>query len=1054
MDIRTERAKEIFLDALAIGSAEGRRAFLDRACGEDAALRGEVEGLLAHHPQVGSFLESGAPDSPITTGPSSDEGPGPIIGPYKLLQQIGEGGMGTVFMAEQGQPVRRKVALKVIKPGMDSRQVIARFEAERQALAIMDHPNIAKVLDAGTTDAGRPYFIMELVKGIPITKYCDEHHLTPRQRLGLFLPVCQAVQHAHQKGIIHRDLKPSNVLVSLYDGKPVPKVIDFGIAKAAGQPLTDKTLVTGLGAIVGTLEYMSPEQAEVNQLDIDTRSDIYSLGVLLYELLAGSPPFTRKELEKAGVLEMLRVIREREPSKPSTRLSTAEGLATLAANRGTEPAKLTKLVRGELDWIVMKALEKDRNRRYETANGFAMDVQRYLADEPVQACPPSAGYRLRKFVRRNKGPVLAAAAVLLALLAGIIGTSTALVWAVRERDDKAKALKSERQARDQALMALRDMTDDIVERQMARGANLTDENKEFLRKIIKQFDGFAALTADDADSRAIRAEGYYRVGLMRSRLGESKDAESAFSAAVAIWKQLAADFPTRPEFRHELARSQNNLGVLLRETGRLPDAESIYGAAMAIWKQLATDFPDRPEFRQYLARTHNNMGNVFRDTGQLPKAESAFGAALEIQKQLAADFPNRPEFRQDLASSHNNLGNLLLGTGRLKEVESALNAALDIRKQLATEFPARSDLRQDLAKIYLSLGHLFQRMGRLPEAKSALDAALDIRKQLAAEFPTRPDYRRELAISHNDLGNLLNLMGRQQEWKSAVEAALDIQNRLAADFPNRPEFRRELATSHNNQGILLMSTGQLPEAESAYSAALVIQKQLDADFPNRPEFRLDLARSHYNLNILLRRMGRQPAAESALDAALDIQEQLAADFPDDPQIRQELATTFVGLAITSNERRDFQAAKGYGEVAETHQQAALKANPRNPDYLGRYRINIGLLVEANAGLLDQTAAVRAAERIRDFVGDPPGNAYFAACALSRCVPIVEIAEQATKEERDKQVRFYGDAAMLMLRDAVAKGLKDTAELRKDKNLDPLRGRDDFQKLLDEQEKKD
>src|SRR3989440_908435 len=310
--------------------------------------------------------------------------------------------MGAVWMAQQTEPVKRLVAVKLIKAGMDSKQVLARFEAERQALALMDHPNIAKVLDAGQTspaDAGgsqRPYFVMELVKGVPITRYCDEHRLTPRQRMELFAPVCQAVQHAHQKGIIHRDLKPSNVLAALYDGKPVPKVIDFGVAKAAGQPLTDKTLVTGFGAIVGTLEYMSPEQAEINQLDIDTRSDIYSLGVLLYELLAGSPPFGRQELEAGGMLEMLRVIREQEPTRPSAKLSTAEGLPTLAANRGTEPAKLRKLVRGELDWIVMKALEKDRSRRYETANGFAMDVQRHLADEAVQACPPSLRYRVRK----------------------------------------------------------------------------------------------------------------------------------------------------------------------------------------------------------------------------------------------------------------------------------------------------------------------------------------------------------------------------------------------------------------------------------------------------------------------------------------------------------------------------------------------------------------------------------------------------------------------------------------------------------------------------------
>src|SRR3954469_422275 len=397
-----------------------RAAYLDQACADDPALRERVEALLRAEGAAGDFLERPAPSPAMTVDEQPvGESPGTVIGPYKLIEQIGEGGMGTVWMAQQTEPVRRLVAVKLIKAGMDSRQVIARFEAERQALALMDHAHIARVLEAGTTAAGRPYFVMDLVKGVPITRYCDEHQLTPRQRLELFIPVCRAVQHAHQKGIIHRDLKPSNVLVALYDGKPVPKVIDFGVAKATGQSLTDKTLVTGFGNIVGTLEYMSPEQAEVNQLDIDTRSDIYSLGVLLYELLAGSPPFSRKDLEKAGVLEMLRVIREQEPAKPSTRLSTAEGLPTLAANRGTEPAKLTRLVRGELDWIVMKALEKDRDRRYETANGFAMDVMRHLADEPVLACPPTAWYRFRKFARRNKRAVLAAAVAALGVLLAV-----------------------------------------------------------------------------------------------------------------------------------------------------------------------------------------------------------------------------------------------------------------------------------------------------------------------------------------------------------------------------------------------------------------------------------------------------------------------------------------------------------------------------------------------------------------------------------------------------------------------------------------------------------
>jgi serine/threonine protein kinase len=435
--------KDVFVAALALPDAGERQAYLQAACAGHPELLGRLRELLAAHEESQGPLDRRPAALGVTVDAAPAEGPGSVIGPYKLIEPIGEGGMGAVWMAQQTEPVKRLVALKLIKAGMDSKHVIARFEAERQALALMDHAHIARVLDGGTTGAGRPYFVMDLVKGVPITRYCDEHRLTPRQRLELFLPVCQAVQHAHQKGIIHRDLKPSNVLVARCDGQPVPKVIDFGVAKATGQTLTEKTLVTGFGNIVGTLEYMSPEQTEINQLDVDTRSDLYSLGVLLYELLAGSPPFTRMELEKVGgVLEMLRVIREQEPAKPSTRLSTAEGLPTLAANRGTEPAKLTRLVRGELDWIVLKALEKDRGRRYETANAFAMDVQRYLADEPVLACPPSVGYRLRKFARRNKAGLAAAGPVLAFLV--ILGAGAG--WALRDREarEQKAALESAR----------------------------------------------------------------------------------------------------------------------------------------------------------------------------------------------------------------------------------------------------------------------------------------------------------------------------------------------------------------------------------------------------------------------------------------------------------------------------------------------------------------------------------------------------------------------------------------------------------------------------------
>jgi WD40 repeat protein/serine/threonine protein kinase len=448
----------VFNIARQIQAPEARRQYIEQTCADDPRLQARVEALLRVHEKEASFLESPA-EGIVAADHVIGEGPGMQIGPYKLVEQIGEGGFGVVFLAEQLQPIRRTVALKVLKPGMDTRQVIARFEAERQALALMDHPNIAKVLDAGTiepgsqksevgsetaggltllsnlwplTSAARPYFVMELVKGVPITRYCDEHRLTPRQRLALFIPVCQAVQHAHQKGIIHRDLKPSNVLVADYDDRPVPKVIDFGVAKALGHQLTEQTLTTGLGGIIGTPEYMSPEQADFVTRDIDTRADIYSLGVLLYELLTGTTPLTRERLKQEPVTKLLRVIREEEPPKPSSRVTSAkDSLASVAAKRNLEPARLTQELRGELDWIVLKALEKDRDRRYATANGLGRDLERFLNDETVEACPPSAGYRLRKFARKNRKLLAVAAAFALLLTSGTVVSLWLAVRATR-----------------------------------------------------------------------------------------------------------------------------------------------------------------------------------------------------------------------------------------------------------------------------------------------------------------------------------------------------------------------------------------------------------------------------------------------------------------------------------------------------------------------------------------------------------------------------------------------------------------------------------------------
>jgi serine/threonine protein kinase/Flp pilus assembly protein TadD len=463
MAARATDVKSIFGKAMELGSPAERAAYLEEACRDDPLLRDEVESLLKAGQEAGAFFAGLGPSAAVAALEPSAERPGAVIGPYKIMEQIGEGGMGLVFVAEQQQPIRRKVALKVIKPGMDTGQVVARFEAERQALALMDHPNIAKVHDGGQTASGRPYFVMELVKGVPLTDYCDENRLPPRERLELFLQVCQAVQHAHQKGIIHRDLKPSNLLVASQDGVPVVKIIDFGVAKALGQQLTERTLYTQFTQLIGTPLYMSPEQAGQSALDVDTRSDIYSLGVLLYELLTGTTPFDKERLKEVTYDEIRRIIREEEPPRPSTRLSTL-GLAatTISAQRQSDPKRLSQLFRGELDWIVMKCLEKDRNRRYETSNDLALDVERYLHDEPVRACPPSALYKLRKFARRKKGALAMAACVFLAL-AGIAG---GVGWAVRDR----AARDHDQQVREAAL-------DEEVKRELNQAGTLLEQGQ-------------------------------------------------------------------------------------------------------------------------------------------------------------------------------------------------------------------------------------------------------------------------------------------------------------------------------------------------------------------------------------------------------------------------------------------------------------------------------------------------------------------------------------------------------------------------------------------------
>jgi serine/threonine protein kinase len=691
----------IFNAAIEIDSPAERSAFVKSACGDDTALLARVEALLKVHFEDKSFLKSPpvGVDVTLDAGPLT-EGPGTKIGRYKLLQLIGEGGFGVVYMAEQEEPIRRKVALKIIKLGMDTKQVIARFEAERQALAMMDHPNIARVFDAGATDTGRPYFVMELVKGIPITEYCDKNNLDTRQRLELFIDVCKAVQHAHQKGIIHRDIKPSNVMITLHDSKPVPKIIDFGIAKATQHRLTEKTLFTEYRQFIGTPEYMSPEQAEMSGLDIDTRSDIYSLGVLLYEILTGTTPFGADKLRSAAYDEIRRIIREDEPPKPSTRLSTlGEALTDIAKHRDAQPGELCKIVRGDLDWVVMKAMEKNRARRYETANELAMDIDRHLNNEPVSAGPPSARYRLHKFVRRHRTGVAAGLLVAAAIVAGLV-VSTVMYFRAEQ------ALRREAAARAEA----------------ERQASISQAVNEFLNNdLLASFDpdrakGHEVTVMEVLDNAAKKLEGKFKdapsieasicdtLGTTYMKLGKYKAAESHLERAIKLRQsQFGEEHPDTLE-------SMFKLGWLYEHQKRYNEAEPLLVKSLEIRRRVLGE--EHPDTLNSMAQ----LGWMYGGQGRYNEAEPLWVKSLEIGRRvLGEEHPATLWYMNDL-------GWLYSMQDRYKEAEPLLVKSLEIRRRVLGE--------ENLETLYsiFHLGELYNRQGRYSEAEPLLVKALEGRR--------------------------------------------------------------------------------------------------------------------------------------------------------------------------------------------------------------------------------------------------------------------------------------------------------------------------------------
>jgi tetratricopeptide (TPR) repeat protein len=776
------RIEEIFSAAAGITDAAARTAYLDQACGGDVPLRERVEVLLAAHDSAASFLELPATtDWTKNAFPRLSEGPGTKIGRYKLLEEIGEGGFGVVFMAEQEEPVRRRVALKIIKAGMDTRQVVARFEAERQALAMMDHPNIARVFDAGATETGRPYFVMELVKGIPITEYCDQQKLSTDERLTLFMAVCSAVQHAHQKGIIHRDLKPSNVMVTLHDDKAVPKIIDFGIAKATQARLTDKTLFTEFRQLIGTPAYMSPEQAQMIGLDVDTRSDIYSLGVLLYELLTGTTPFDSKELVRSGYDEMRRIIREVEPPKPSTRLSTLVSSGTLgtrASERASDPSHLSHEVRGDLDWIVMKCLEKDRTRRYDSAGSLARDIERHLRDEPVYACPPSAGYLFRKFARRNKTLLVAGGAIAAALLVGL-GLAT---W----QHFRATA----ESARAQAVSELMRKMLSSADRDQTKGEKYT------VRELLDDFS--AGLGNQLADQPAAAADIHATIGGTYSILNLPAKAIPHLEKAIELRQQ--ADGP-----EHEnVAKARVQYSWNLQELQRYVEAETQVGKALEVYRRRGvTGWP--------VAHGLSALQKVLLSMGRYDEAKRVIDEARAVADRSGEGY-------YDVAIMLMRYANLKNGQREFAEAEQLARQSIEMQRAQS------SNVTLTGAHGLLTLSKALQSQEKLEAAEQAARESLAIfrrryapdreavrkaRDQLKSVLASRGDKAGLDALAgeeaeqvtrsggpeyHVRLAKLL-LMNRpqdaqQEEARRLVRWAIDEYGQEAVDYPD--DFDRRL----------------------------------------------------------------------------------------------------------------------------------------------------------------------------------------------------------------------------------------------------------------------
>ncbi|MFH1278489.1 MAG: serine/threonine-protein kinase [Candidatus Eisenbacteria bacterium] len=920
---RHQRITDLFHRAAGLPETE-REAFLRKECGGDESLVSEVLRLIAHDPGSASPLPLGATPGLV----------GSMIDKYRLLEVLGAGGMGEVYLAEQTAPIRRKVALKIIKLGMDTKEVIARFESERQALAMMDHLNIAKIHDAGATEQGRPYFVMEHVKGVPITQFCDTNRLSTRERLELFGEVCQAIHHAHQKGIIHRDIKPSNILVSLQNGNPIPKVIDFGVAKATSPIRTGCTVFTAQGQLVGTPEYMSPEQADLTELHVDTTSDVYSLGVLLYELLIGALPFESGALRAAGYDEIRRIIREDEPPKPSSRLSALGDRAVDVANgRKTSVSALARRVRGELDWIIMRAMEKDRSRRYQSASELALDIERYLRDEPVVAGPPRTTYRLMKLIRRHKRAVGSLVAIITALAIGL-GVSTTMFFRAESARERAvsEALKVARintflqemlgsvnPAEKGQDVTVRETLDEA-----ARHVEMELADQPEIQAAVRSTIGitYAALGLyDSADSHLVAAlatrrsvlgdehldvaTGLYNLASLRQMQGEYAEAERLFQDAIAMRKKLhkgehgdiAAGLlglgsvyssegrysEAEPLLRETLAMQRrlfgeehssvaeglNDLATLLQLQGKYAEAEPLFQQALAMRTKLLG------EKHPQVAGTLNDLATLLQEEGKYAEAETLFREALSIRKELFGE--EHPEISVSLS----NLALVLRLRGKYAEAEPFYREALAMQRKL------HGEEHPNMAANLHNLATLLKIQGRYAEAEPlSREAVAMVKKSYGEEHP-------HTATCLATLAGLLAFRDKDAEAESLYLAALAMRKKALG------EEHSAIALNQSDLAAFLMAQGRLEEAESRYREGLAMQEKiLGGDHP-------DVARSLHGLAAVLIRRGETKEAESLLRRCLEIR-------------KEALPEGHVLTAGASNLLGGILVRQGRFEEAETH----------------------------------------------------------------------------------------------------------------------------------------